>query len=430
MEIMAAHQLFGQLIRAGSYLGLDRIRALMTALGNPQDGLKFVHIAGTNGKGSVSATVASVLRKAGCRTGLYTSPALVRFNERMSIDGAEIPDEDILALLPEVAAAAKAVTAQGFEPPSEFEAVTALGLLWFRRQRCDIVVLEVGMGGRLDATNVIACPEVAVIAALGMDHVAELGDTLAKIAGEKAAIIKSGCEAVSYAQEPEAAEVIDRRCREQNVPLHTADFSRLISRSVTIDGQRFDYGEFKDLYIPLLGVHQQKNAVLAIEALCALRRRGYVISDRALREGLASTVWPARLQVLVREPLTLLDGAHNLHGVKALTASLQQLLPERKFVFLCGILGDKDYADMIRHIAPLAACFIIAQVPNPRAESPEGLAEVAKQYCDCVEIGGEVANAVALAKRRQAETGLPLCCFGSLYMAGSVLACFGDPANI
>ncbi|MBQ3140338.1 MAG: bifunctional folylpolyglutamate synthase/dihydrofolate synthase [Clostridia bacterium] len=418
---MAAHRLFGQLIRAGSYLGLERIRALMTALGNPQDQLRFVHIAGTNGKGSVSAFTEGVLRCAGYRVGWYTSPALVRFNERMRINGEEIPDEDILSLLPEIARAAQDITGLGFEPPSEFEAVTALALLWFARQKCDIVVLEVGMGGRLDATNVIACPEVAVIAALGLDHIAELGGTLSAIAGEKAAIIKTGCECVSYAQEPEAAVVIETRCAAQQVPLTCVDLSALTLHEMTVDGQRFDYGDQKDLFITLLGEHQQKNAALAIETVRALRRRGFAISDDALREGLRRTVWPARLQVLSKEPLMLLDGAHNLHGVRALTAALRKLLPDQKFVFMCGILGDKDYRDMLAELSPLAAAIVVAQVPNPRAKNAADLAQTAKEYCADVRVGGEVPDAVAMAKQVRAEYGLPLCCCGSLYMAGAVL---------
>lgn len=421
MEIMAAHRLFGTLIRAGSYLGLERIRVLMAALGNPQEKLKFVHVAGTNGKGSVSALTASTLQNAGYRVGLYTSPALVRFNERMKINGEEITDGEITAMLPQLSAAAECVTRQGFEPPSEFEAVTAMGLLWFARKNCEIVVLEVGMGGRLDATNVIAAPEVAVIAALGLDHVAELGGTLTAIAGEKAAIIKHGCECVSYAQEPEAGAVIERRCRTENVPLTTVRPEQIRLREASLDGQIFDYGEERGLRISLLGEHQLYNAALAAETVYALRRRGWQISDDALRKGFAGTFWPARLQVLSREPLILLDGAHNLHGVRALTGALKQLLPEQKWVFMSGILGDKDYEEMLRELAPLADAFVIAQVPNPRAEPARELAETARKYCPDVRVGGEVSAALTLARAAARERGRPLCCCGSLYMAGAVL---------
>ena len=263
--------------------GLDRIRTLLAALGDPHKQLRFVHVAGTNGKGSTAAMLDSCLRCAGYRVGLFTSPYINRFNERIQVDGVPIPDADLVRLVEQVQPAASAMA----EAPTEFELITALGMLYFVQTRCDIVVLEVGLGGALDSTNVIDPPECAVITALGMDHVKELGPTLADIAAAKAGIIKPGSPVVSYENVPEAGRVIAETAAAQGAPLTVADFGRLTLRGASLEGQTFDYDGLQGLTLPLLASYQPRNAAVAIEALRALRARGWQIPDSAIRQGLA-----------------------------------------------------------------------------------------------------------------------------------------------
>lgn len=426
MQISKAYDLFSDCIRQGSYLGLSRIQALMDKLGNPQDKLKFIHIAGTNGKGSIAAMLSSILSVSGYKTGLYTSPSLVEFNERIQCNGAMIPDNELTALIPLVRQAAFELTNEGFELPSEFEFVTALGFLWFNQQMCDIVVLEVGLGGRLDATNVIKSTEVAVIAAIDFDHTKELGDTLDKIAAEKAEIIKFGCDVVQYQQDEVVSRVIEAKCNNVNAILHNADFNKLKIVSTNIDGQLISYKDIKDVSIPLLGVHQPKNAAVVFEVIDVLKNKGYQIDDKKLRNGLKATTWHARLEVLQKKPLVILDGGHNPHGVKALAESLIQLLPEQKFTFVCGILQDKDSEKMLSYISPLAECIITLNVKNARALQSDKLAEVASRYCDKVFICNEISDAFDIAFK----SNNPICCFGSLYMAGEVLQYFNLRGDI
>lgn len=420
MQISKAYDLFSDCTRQGSYLGLSRIQTLMNKLGNPQDKLKFIHIAGTNGKGSIAAMLSSILSVSGYKTGLYTSPSLVEFNERIQCNGEMIPDDELVKLVPLVKQAALELTNEGFELPSEFEFVTALGFLWFNQQKCDIVVLEVGLGGRLDATNVIKSTEVAVIGAIDFDHTKELGDTLDKIAAEKAEIIKYGCDVVQYQQNETVSRVIETKCNDVNAVLHTTDFNKLEIINTSIDGQLINYKDKKDIFIPLLGVHQPKNAAVVFEVVDVLKNKGYRIDDTTFRNGLKATKWHARLEVLQKNPLVILDGGHNPHGVKALAESLNQLLPDQKFTFVCGILEDKDYEKMLSYISPLAECIITLNVKNARTLRADKLAEVASHYCDNVFVCDEIPDAFDIAF----ESGYPICCFGSLYMAGEVLLYF------
>ena len=316
--------------------GLDRTRALLAALGDPHKGLRFVHVAGTNGKGSTAAMLDSCLRCAGYRVGLFTSPYINRFNERIQVDGVPIPDGDLVRLVEQVRPAASAMT----DVPTEFELITALGMLYFAQERCDIVVLEVGLGGALDSTNVIDPPACAVITALGMDHVQELGPTLADIAAAKAGIIKPGSPVVSYGGAPEADRVIAAAAAACGAPLTVVDFARLTLRGAGLEGQTFDYDGLTGLTLPLLARYQPRNAVVAIEALRALRARGWQIPDSAIRQGLAQVRWPGRFELLRRDPPFLLDGSHNAHGMRATADSLRALFPGEKFVFLVSIMAD------------------------------------------------------------------------------------------
>lgn len=395
-----------------THFGLSRTRALLEALGDPQKKLKFVHVAGSNGKGSTCAMLHSVLRQAGYKTGLYISPYIQKFNERIQVDGECIPDDRLIEITERVAKIADAME----DRPTHFELVTAIGMEYFYEEKCDIVVLEVGMGGELDSTNAIDAPEVAVITNIGLEHTQWLGNTLEEIAHTKAGIIKTGCEAVCYDGAPEVTAVVKQCCEERGVSLTCLDFSELESISEGLDGQRFSYkGTVYDL--ALLGRHQLNNAAVALETAAALRRRGWQISELALRRGLRFVTWPARLEVLRREPLLLLDGGHNPQCIEALSASLANLLPGRKFTFILGILADKDYGQMTDMLLPLAERFICLTPDSPRALSAEELAAVITSGGGAAEsFGSDIDGALA----RAASYGAPTVAMGSLYLAGLI----------
>ena len=282
----------------GSVPGLERISALLDKMGHPERRLKFIHVTGTNGKGSTCAMLASMFTKAGYKTGLYTSPYLIRFNERIQIDGVQIPDEEICEITEYIKPLADSI----FEQPTEFEMVTALGFEYFARHNCDLVVCEVGMGGEFDATNVILPPEVAIICNIGLDHTEVLGDTLEKIAATKSGIIKPGCDAVIYRETPSVEAVIEARCKEVGATLHKADFADIHLLSHDLTGQVFDWERFHALKLPLLGDHQLHNAAVALTAATVMQQRGWHLTDEHIREGLASVRWPGRFERAAQRP--------------------------------------------------------------------------------------------------------------------------------
>ena len=403
--------------------GLARTRALLAALGDPHKQLRFVHVAGTNGKGSTAAMLDSCLRCAGYKVGLFTSPYIIRFNERVQVNGAPIPDGDLVRLVEQVRPAAAAMA----DVPTEFELITALGMLYFAQQRCDIVVLEVGLGGALDSTNVIDPPECAVITALGMDHVKELGPTLADIAAAKAGIVKPGSPVVSYGGAPEADRVIAAAAAAQNAPLTVADFSKLTLRAAGLDGQTFDYDGLAGLTLPLLAGYQPRNAAVAIEALRALRGRGWQVPDSAIRQGLAQVRWPGRFELLRREPPFLLDGSHNAHGMRATADSLRALFPGEKFVFLVSIMADKDVDEMLRLLLPLAKGFVTVTAPSPRAIPASELAARIEALGGRAEPAGGIPAAVA--RVWELAAGGPAAALGTLYFSGEVREAVADLAK-
>ena len=343
-------------------LGLDRTRALLAALGSPQEKLRFVHVAGSNGKGSTCAMLDSILRCAGYRTGLYTSPYIERFNERMRVNGEDIPAAELTRITECVKAIAEAMD----DHPSQFELVTAIAMQYFYERRCDIVVLEVGMGGALDSTNVIPAPEAAVITNIGLEHTEYLGSIITEIAAAKVGIIKPGCSAVCYDGDSAATAVLEKTCHSCGVSLHRADFAQLEAISETLDGQRFRYRGAEHT-ISLLGAHQLKNAAVVLETVDALRERDWDIPAQSVERGLRGAKWPARLEVLGRSPLFILDGGHNPQCASALAESLDRLLPGEKSVFLMGVLADKDYAAMVDAVLPLAERFVCVTPESARA---------------------------------------------------------------
>lgn len=396
--------------------GLSRTRALLEALGNPQKRLHFVHIAGTNGKGSTAAMIAACLTAAGLRTGLFTSPYLNRFHERIQVDGIPISDEDLESVTDALRPAAEAMA----DVPTEFELITAAGLLHFARQRCDLVVLEVGLGGLLDSTNVIDTPEVALITALGMDHVRELGPTLPDIATAKAGIIKPGGDVVLYPGTPETDAVITAACAGKGARLHPVDLSALTLRSRTLDGVVFDYGALTALSLPLLGLYQPKNAATALTALTVLREKGWPVSGEAIRRGLARVVWPGRFELLRREPVFLLDGSHNPQGMAATAESLRTLFPGRRFVFLLSVMADKDIAAMLDLLCPLAHRFFTVAAHTPRVLPAGDLAALLRARGMSAVPCATIEEGVA----RTLETGQAACALGTLYFSGDVRRAF------
>ena len=397
--------------------GLERITAFCRHIGNPQRNFFTIHVAGTNGKGSVAHIIASVLQQAGYRTGLFTSPHLYRFNERFQVNGAPIPDEALDRLAKRVLAAADTLP----EHPTEFELMTALGMLYFQEAKCDLVVLEVGLGGRLDSTNVIPAPEVAVITNIGLEHVEQLGDTHAKIAGEKAGIIKPGCDAVIYRETPSVEAVIEARCKAVGAKLHKADFAdiRLISHDLT--GQVFDWERFHALKLPLLGDHQLHNAAVALTAATVMQQRGWHITDEQIREGLADVRWPGRFDVRRKDPLFIIDGGHNPQCIQALVKNIQDYLAGRPLTILTGVLADKDYNCMYRNVEPYAKEFITVTPGNPRALNAHDLAQYLSQFGKPVTACDAVADGVRLAVEHAGKDGVVLC-YGSLYMIGEIEA--------
>ena len=404
----------------GSKLGLDRTRELLGKLNDPQKELKFIHIAGTNGKGSTAAMLSSILEEAGYRVGLYTSPFINRFNERMQVNHQPIPDEELAALTEYVRPHADAMA----DSPTEFELITALAMVWFARQKCDIVVLEVGMGGELDSTNIIDVPEAAVIAAMGLDHVKELGPTMADIARAKAGIIKEGGRVVSYGGNPEADEVIAAVCRARNASLCQPDFSAIVPGDFSLEGQTFSYKGWRGLRIPLVGAYQMNNAAVVLETVEVLRQWGWIISDEAVRQGLADTRWPARFEVLRRDPVFIVDGGHNPHGIRATAESLRRLFPGRKITFVTGVMADKDVEHILGLIVPLADQFFTVRPDNPRAMDAGELAARIEAMGAKATACASVRDGVDRAIQAEGPHGVA-CALGSLYMSGEVRSCFG-----
>ena len=404
----------------GSKLGLDRTRELLGKLDDPQKELKFIHIAGTNGKGSTAAMLSSILEEAGYRVGLYTSPFINRFNERMQVNHQPIPDEELAALTEYVRPHADAMA----DSPTEFELITALAMVWFARQKCDIVVLEVGMGGELDSTNIIDVPEAAVIAAMGLDHVKELGPTMADIARAKAGIIKEGGRVVSYGGNPEADEVIAAVCRARNASLRQPDFSAIVPGDFGLEGQTFSYKGWRGLRIPLVGAYQMNNAAVVLETVEVLRQRGWSVSDEAVRKGLADTRWPARFEVLRRDPVFIVDGGHNPHGIRATAESLRRLFPGRKITFVTGVMADKDVEHILGLIVPLAEQFFTVRPDNPRAMDAGELAARIEAMGAKATACTSVRDGVDRAIQAEGPHGVA-CALGSLYMSGEVRSCFG-----
>jgi dihydrofolate synthase/folylpolyglutamate synthase len=408
--------------RFGMNLGLARIEKLLRELGNPHEKLKFLHIGGTNGKGSTASFAASILESSGYRVGLYTSPYLEQFTNRMSINGVDISRERLVELVNRVKPLVETIAANpDYGQPTEFEVVTALALAYFAAESPDIVILEVGLGGRLDATNVVK-PLVTAISTISLEHTQVLGNTVQDIALEKAGIIKEGSPVVTQAKD-EALSVLEEACRKKNVPLFS--FGREFSArkvSGNLNGQLFHYRgighTLHNLRISLLGDYQIKNASLALAATELLIEKGFIIPEEAIRNGLAGARWPGRLEIVRRSPLVVIDGAHNAEAFQGLRNALQNTFAYRRLILVLGILGDKALENILEIIVPLADALVITKPNNPRAAEPEDLKKIAcKMVNGPVFVEENIPKAVNLAITMARSPDLVLVA-GSLYVIG------------
>jgi dihydrofolate synthase / folylpolyglutamate synthase len=442
MDCQAAFRYFESLIdyertvteaRNARFFNLARMEQLLAKLGNPEQGRNFLHVAGTKGKGSTAAMAAAIAQAAGYRVGLYTSPHLISFRERIRISGAIISEEEVGELAETLVAPIESLRGSEAGTPSFFEAYTALALLYFRRGKVDLAVMETGLGGRLDATNVIS-PLCCGITTIAFDHAVELGDTLAAIAGEKAGIIKSGVPVVCAPQQSEARAVIAKVCREKGAPLfEVGDWEgesdiQVRSRGPVKEGQGIDLQGLKGSYhavCALRGEHQAGNAGVAVGMAELLGERGFAIGSEAILRGLAQVRWPGRLQIVPGEPPIVLDGAHDVASAKALRRSLSQLFPQGKMIFVLGVSQDKDLEGIVEELLPAAEAVIVTAANSPRSASLEALAEVCRRHFPDLICRTAKDTESALAQAREGREGKVVVVTGSLYLVGEAMAALG-----
>ncbi|MBQ8850731.1 MAG: bifunctional folylpolyglutamate synthase/dihydrofolate synthase [Clostridia bacterium] len=397
--------------------GLERIGELCERLGDPQKSLRFIHVAGTNGKGSFCSMLNSVLLESGLRVGLYTSPYIRFFNERMCVDGVPISNEELAELTEYVKPIADGMN----DKPTEFELITAIAFEFFKRHNCDVVILEAGMGGRLDSTNIIRKPYLSVITGIALDHTAFLGDTVEKIAKEKAGIIKDNAPVLFGGDDDSAAAVIEAVADEKGSAFCRVDYSRLSNIRPSLGGTAFDFGENKDVSIGLLGMYQPRNAAVVISAVEILREQGINISESALRNGLKKARWQGRFEIISRDPLMIFDGAHNPQGIRSAVDSIKTYFGDNKVYLLTGVLRDKDYTAIAKDLSRIASKAFTLTPDSPRALS-------AKEYAETLNGAGiearsfdTLSDALNTAMDTARADNVPLICLGSLYVYSSLM---------
>lgn len=397
--------------------GLERIGKLCEKIGNPQDSLKYVHVAGTNGKGSFCAMLASVLKEAGYKTGLYTSPYILDFKERIMVNGEMISEDSLCEITEYVKRAAESMS----DKPTEFELITAIAFEYFKRCKCDIVVLECGLGGRFDATNIIKESVLSVITGISIDHTSFLGDTIEKIAGEKSGIIKENGICLWCGDNEIAENIIFANAKKNNATFHTVDKSKLSIKSKELSGTVFDYGELKDINLKLLGSFQPLNAVNVINAIKLLNNSGLCIENEDIKIGISNTIWRARFEIICDNPLIIADGGHNAEGVSAATESIKLYFGDKRVNVVTGVMKDKDFEFIANKISKVAQKVFCITPDNARALA-------AKDYSDVfLHLGVEsfvcdnVYNALSMAISSSLVDSLPVVCLGSLYMYKEVL---------
>lgn len=405
----------------GSVLGLDSIKNLLEELGNPQNDLRFIHIAGTNGKGSILAYVSTVLKEAGYRTGRYISPTVMDYMERFQINGEYMQQEELGELTEQVKDAAERIEQRGEAVPTVFEQETAISFLFFKKHRCDFVVLETGLGGNLDATNIVEKKEVCVFANISKDHMGFLGENLEQIAENKAGIIKPGAVVVTGIQCEEVETVLKRKASEEGCKICEVQKSDIVEEALSLEVQRFSYKDRKEIEISLLGVNQIENAAVAIEVIEALRQKGYQISEEALREGLKKTVWPGRFTVAHREPLILIDGAHNEDAARRLSENLNRYLPGKRFVAIMGVFKDKEFPEIIENTKDCIDHVLAIELPDKeRTLSGTDLVEAWKKHKIKAETVPSMKDAIDQALS-MAGTEKGILIYGSLSYLGEAI---------
>ncbi len=396
---------------SGSRPGLERIERLCSMMGNPQNELRFIHVAGTNGKGSTCSMLSSILDCAGYNVGLFTSPFVKCFNERMCVGTQPISDGELAQIIEYVKPFADSMD----DPPTEFELITAAAFEFFKRHGCDIVVLEVGMGGRLDSTNIINAPIASVITGIALDHTAYLGNTVAEIAREKAGIIKQGCPVIFGGDDEDTLKVIKETADIKGATLSTADPQSLKITGTSLSGTEFSYKDHTDLKISLLGSYQPRNAATVLEVISALRKQGLDIPDAAVRKGLSSAKWNARFELISKDPVIIYDGGHNIEGITACKDSIKQYF-DCKVNIVMGVMADKDYDDMIKIIAPIVNRAFAVMPDVPRSLSSEKLADALSAHGVDAQSCGAVKNGLACAIEAARKESIPTIALGSLYM--------------
>lgn len=397
--------------------GLDRIRHLCHELGNPQDSLRFVHVAGTNGKGSFSSMLASILTECGLKTGLYTSPYILDFCERMQINGRTIPHDTLASITERVKPIADAMT----DKPTEFELICAIAFLYFKQEKVDVVVLECGMGGRLDSTNIINTSLLSVITGISLDHTAFLGDTVEKIAHEKAGIIKPHTPVLFGGESPVALAVIENTAVSLGSALYRADYNALKIHSMTPRGADFDYKTHTGVHIRLAGLYQPRNTALVLEAVDILKKAIPEITEDSILRGLCKARWPARFEIIHEDPIVIFDGAHNPEGIDAAVTSIEHYFKD-KVVAVSGVLKDKDYRAIAKRLSDVCSDIYTITPDSPRAlpcrEYAKVLEENRVRATGTKSVGEALRLGIDLAKKR----GTPLVCLGSLYTYGEVIS--------
>lgn len=398
----------------GSVLGLDNIRELLERLGNPQDQLRVVHIAGTNGKGSTLAFLAGIFRESGYRAGRYVSPASFSYEERFRINEENISKKDLCFYMEKIKNVAEEMVKDGLSHPTMFEIETALSFLYFLDKKVDVVLLETGMGGRLDATNVVKKPIATVIASIGMDHMQFLGDTLEKIASEKAGIIKEGCPVISYDNTKEVNEVIKNKAKQMHAKVTFVNSAGIRVLQESLNGESFSYRSsdgrwYEKIEIPLLGKHQINNAALALETLNVIKNY-YCISDFQTEDGMRKTIWRGRIEILEREPMVICDGAHNPDGAKSLLSFLQNNFTNQRLIYIMGVLSDKDYEQMVQILAPAADKIYTVAPDNPRALSSRELCNCISKYHQNVEERQRLAECLSEVRQKAEKDDVIIIC--------------------
>ena len=398
----------------GSVLGLDNIRELLERLGNPQDQLRVVHIAGTNGKGSTLAFLAGIFRESGYRAGRYVSPASFSYEERFRINEENISKKDLCFYMEKIKNVAEEMVKDGLSHPTMFEIETALSFLYFLDKKVDVVLLETGMGGRLDATNVVKKPIATVIASIGMDHMQFLGDTLEKIASEKAGIIKEGCPVISYNNTKEVNEVIKNKAKQMHAKVTFVNSAGIRVLQESLNGESFSYRSsdgrwYEKIEIPLLGRHQINNAALALETLNVIKNY-YCISDFQTEDGMRKTIWRGRIEILEQEPMVICDGAHNPDGAKSLLSFLQNNFTNQRLIYIMGVLSDKDYEQMVQILAPAADKIYTVAPDNPRALSSRELCNCISKYHQNVEERQRLAECLSEVRQKAEKDDVIIIC--------------------